>query len=367
MKHAASKTAELPNRKGKRPICGVVGIDLGDKRSSYHMLDLKGVTVGEGTIATTADALKAQFSRTGRLRIVMECGTHSPWVSRVLEGLGHEVIVANPRRLRLIAESDRKNDKADARLLARVAHGAPDLLSRVQHRSEQVQFDLAIIKARDAAVLSRARLVTAIRGIVKSVGSRLAVCSTGVFSKRALEGCPAELQEAIHPLLRIIEQLTREIRGYDKVIEKKAKDVYPATTSILTIPGVGPLTALTFVLLLNNDPRRFSKSRHLGCYFGLQPKQQDSGKHISQLGITKAGDNLMRKLAVQCAHFMLGKFGKDTALKRWGTALCARGGRNAKKRAVVAVARKLLILMHRLWQRQETFQAFPGMPAQSAA
>lgn len=142
---------------------------------------------------------------------------------------------------------------------------------------------------------------------------------------------------------------------------RKAKEEYPATALILTIPGVGPLTALTFVLLLNNDPTRFSKSRDLGCYFGLQPKQQDSGKHVSQLGITKAGDTLMRKLAVQCAHFMLGKFGKDTALKRWGLALSIRGGKNAKKRAVVAVARKLLIIMHRLWRMQESFVPFPGI------
>jgi transposase len=167
------------------------------------------------------------------------------------------------------------------------------------------------------------------------------------------------LLDSIQPLLRIIEQLTEEIRRYDKLVERKAEKEYPATAPILTIPGVGPLTALTFVLLLNNDPRRFSKSRDLGCYFGLQPKQQDSGKHVSQLGITKAGDNLMRKLAVQCAHFMLGKFGKDTALKRWGLSLALRGGKNAKKRAVVAVARKLLIIMHRLWKMQEPFVPFP--------
>jgi transposase len=270
------------------------------------------------------------------------------------------VIVANPRRLRLISESDRKNDKTDAHLLAKLGQAAPDLLSPVQHRSEEVQFDLAIIKARDAAVLSRARLVAAIRGIVKSVGGRLAVCSTGVFSKKALEDCPAELLDAIQPLLRIVEHLTEEIRRYDKLVERKLKKQYPATAPILTIPGVGHLTALTFVLLLNNDPNRFAKSRDLGCYFGLQPRQQDSGKHVSQLGITKAGDNLMRKLAVQCAHFMLGKFGKDTALKRWGLALALRGGKNAKKRAVVAVARKLLIIMHRLWKTQEIFVAFPG-------
>ena len=354
-----TNSKELKTGTVAQPIIAVVGIDLGDKRSTYHVLDLNGVTVGEGVVSTNFDALRMLFSGTGRMRIVMECGTHSPWISRLLEEIGHEVIVANPRRLRLISESNRKNDKADARLLAKMAQAAPDLLSPVQHRSEQVQFDLAIIKARDAAVLGRARLVTAIRGIVKSVGGRLAVCSTGVFSKKALEGCPAELVESISPLLRIVETLTQEIRGYDKLVARKVEQKYPQTGAILTIPGVGPLTALTFVLLLNNEPDRFLKSRDLGCYFGLQPKQQDSGKHVSQLGITKAGDNLMRKLAVQCAQFMLGRFGKDTALKRWGLALAVRGGQNAKKRAVVAVARKLLIIMHRLWKKQESFIAFP--------
>jgi transposase len=198
------------------------------------------------------------------------------------------------------------------------------------------------------------------RGIIKSTGSRLAVCSTGVFAKTAIDSCPAALHDALLPLMHIVQQLTNEIRAYDRAITKKAEKEYPETSAILTIPGVGPLTALTFVLLLNNDPRRIPKSRDLGCYFGLQPRQQDSGKHVSQLGITKAGDGLMRKLAVQCAHFMLGRFGKDSALRRWGLALALRGGKNAKKRAVVAVARKLLILMHRLWKTQENFAPFYG-------
>jgi transposase len=359
-KTATTKSHEGSSWLAVEAISAVVGIDLGDKRSTYHVLDINGLNLGEGAVTMNPEALRMLFSGTRKMRIVMECGTHSPWVSRLLVELGHEVIVANPRRLRLISESDRKNDKADARLLAKLGQAAPDLLSPVQHRSEQVQYDLAIIKAREATVLSRARLVTAIRGIVKSVGGRLAVCSTGVFSKKALESCPVELLESIKPLLGIIEHLTQEIRRYDRLVARKAEQEYPHTGSILTIPGVGPLTALTFVLLLNNDANRFTRSRDLGCYFGLQPKQQDSGKYVSQLGITKAGDNLMRKLAVQCAHFMLGRFGKDTALRRWGLALALRGGKNAKKRAVVAVARKLLVVMHRLWKKQESFVAFPN-------
>jgi transposase len=306
-------------------ICAIVGIDLGDKRSSYCMLDAHGADLGDGVVLTSAEAMRPTFAGKGRMRIVIECGTHSPWVSRLLQDLGHEVIVANPRRLRLIAESNRKNDKADARTLATVAQAAPGLLKQIHHRSERVQLDLATIKARDTAVQARSRMVAAIRGIVKSTGGRLTVCSTGAFAKKACGSCPGALRDALAPLLRIIEQLTAEIRQYDRVIERKMQSEYAEGAAILSIPGVGPLTALTFVLLLNNDPSRFSKSRDLGCYFGLQPKQQDSGKYVSQLGITKAGDQLMRKLAVQSSHFMLGRFGRDSALRRWGLALCLRG------------------------------------------
>lgn len=343
-------------------INAVIGIDLGDKRSSYCAVDSEGRDLGEGIVSTTGHGLRMVFEGKGRMRIAIECGTHSPWVSRLLEELGHQVIVVNPRRLRLIAESNRKNDKADARTLATLAQAAPGLLKQVHHRSERAQLDLATIKARDAAVQSRSRLVTAIRGIVKSTGARLTVCSTGAFAKKAFESCPASLRDALTPLMRIIEQLTTEIRNYDRLIERKIKHEYPEAAAILSIPGVGPLTALTFVLLLDNDPGRFRKSRDLGCFFGLQPKQQDSGNFVSQLGITKAGDQLMRRLAVQCSHFMLGRFGRDSALKRWGLSLCLRGGGNAKKRAVVAVARKLLILMHKLWKTQTAFVPFPEVP-----
>lgn len=349
------------------PICAVVGIDLGDKQSKYCVLDLQGNPIGDGVVATTPAALRLLFSGKGRMRIALEVGTHSPWVSRLLEELGHEVIVANPRKLRLITESDTKNDRADAALLARLAYAGPDLLSPVQHRSAQVQNDLAVVRARDVTVTTRARMVTAVRGIVKSTGARLKVCSTGAFAAKAMADCPEPLRLALLPLLRLIQQLTAEIRLYDRMVAQKAREVYPETAAILTIPGVGPLTALTLVLLLNNDKRRFSHSRDLGCYFGLCPKQQDSGQHLSQLGITKAGDTLMRRLAVQCAHFMLGRFGKDSALRRWGLSLALRGGKNAKKRAVVAVARKLVILMHRLWITQEAFDATRGLRTQPQA
>lgn len=350
-----------------QPICAVVGIDLGDKQSKYRALDLQGNLIGDGVVATTLAALRLLFSGKGRMRIAMEVGTHSPWVSRLLKQQGHEVIVANPRKLRLITESDAKNDHADAALLARLAYAGPDLLSPIQHRSAQVQYDLAVVRAREVTVTARARMVTAVRGIVKSTGARLKVCSTGAFASRALADCPEPLRLALLPLLRLIQQLTAEIRLYDRMVAQKAREAYPETAPILTIPGVGPLTALTLVLLLNNDKQRLFRSRDLGSYFGLCPRQRDSGQHVSQLGITKAGDTLMRKLAVQCAHFMLGRFGKDSALRRWGLSLALRGGKNARKRAVVAVARKLVILMHRLWITQEAFDATRGLRTEPQA
>ena len=160
-------------------------------------------------------------------------------MSLLLQELGHEVIGANPRRLRLIAESNRKNDKAGARTLATIAQAAPSLLKQVHHRSERVQLDLATIKARDTAVQARSRMVAAIRGIVKSTGGRLTVCSTGAFAKTALESYPATLRDALTPMMRVIEQLTAEIRQYDRLIERKMKSEYPETAPILTIPGVG--------------------------------------------------------------------------------------------------------------------------------
>jgi transposase len=176
-----ARSAELNAIAGSE-IRAVVGIDLGD-----NLLDTRGGDLGDGVVSTTAEALRLVFAGKGKMRIAIECGTHSPWVSRLLQELGHDVIVANPRRLRLIAESNRKNDKADARTLATIAQAAPSLLKQVHHRSERVQLDLATIKARDTAVQARSRMVAAIRGIVKSTGGRLTVCSTGAFAKKALE------------------------------------------------------------------------------------------------------------------------------------------------------------------------------------
>jgi len=345
----------------------VVGLDVGDKESRYCVLDAAGDVVGTGTVRTNESRLRLFFQYEARLRIAMEVGTHSPWASRLLEELGHEVIVANPRNLRLISESDSKNDRADAWKLAKLAQVGPELLSPIRHRSQKSQHDLALIRARECAVQARTKLVNAMRGIVKSSGYRLPSCSTGVFAGKVKEQCPESLKMALLPLARMVDGLTKEIRLYDRMVRTKARQEYPETKVIQTIYGVGPVTALSFVLILDNDKTRFRKSRDVGCYVGLRPKQQDSGSISRQLGISKAGDRLLRKLAVQCAQHVLGPFGKDSALRRWGLMLAVRGGKNAKKRAIVAVARKLVILMHRVWVSQQPYEPMRGIQPTPAA
>jgi transposase len=356
-------------RTGSQPpdYQGVVGLDVGDRKTHYCVLGLDGELMVEGAVATRKATLRVQFEGKAKMRIALEAGAHSPWISRLLAEMGHEVIVANPRNLRMISENDSKNDPADARLLARLAHVGAELLSPIQQRSEKTQVDLALVRARDVAVQSRTKIINAVRGIVKSTGLRLPKSSTLTFARKAKEACPEALRPALLPLLRVIEELTREIELYEKLVAKKAETEYPETKAIRTIHGVGPLTALAFVLVLNNDRNRFRRSRDVGCYIGLRPKQRESGQRAPQLGITKTGDSLLRRLATQCAQHVLGPFGKDSALRRWGMSLALRGGKNAKKRAVIAVARKLVILMHRIWITQEIYEPLRGVAEKSTA
>lgn len=225
----------------------VVGLDVGGRKTHYCVLDLNGELVVEGAVATREASLRVQFEGKAKMRIALEAGAHSPWISRLLSALGHEVIVANPRKLRMISESDSKNDPADARWLARLAHVGPELLSPIQQRSEKTQVDLALVRARDVAVQSRTKIINAVRGIVKSTGLRLPKSSTLTFARKAKEACPEALRLALLPLLRVIEELTREIELYEKLVAKKAATEYPETRAIRTIHGVGPLTALAQV------------------------------------------------------------------------------------------------------------------------
>jgi transposase len=332
-----------------------IGLDLGDRTSHYCMLDEAGNVILESNLPTTSNGIRQAFRRIPRCRIALETGTHSPWVSRQLAQMGHEAIVAHARNVRLIGESSRKDDQFDARTLARLARIDPGLLGPVRHRSAQAQIHLTVIRARAALVSTRTALVNAARGLTKSYGQRLNQCGTEQMNRDRSKGLSQELREALDPLLREIESLNERIAEYDRRIEQIAKEVHPEVARLKQVKGVGTLIALTYVLTLD-DPHRFRRSRDAGCYLGLRPGRRNSGQSEPQLHISKEGDRYLRTLMVQGAHYILGPFGQDSDLRRWGLKLAERGGKNAKKRAVVAVARKLAVLLHKLWVSGEVYE-----------
>jgi transposase len=289
------------------------------------------------------------------MRIALEVGTHSPWVSRLLKELGHEVLVANPRKTRLIYQNRGKQDPVDAEALARIARLDPKLLYPVEHRLESVAQDLALLRARDALVRTRTQLVNHVRGAVKATGQRLKKCSTRTFSEKAVSEIPEQVREALSGVVAAIEVVSKQILVLDRRIRELGKTKYPETALLRQVGGVGPIVALVYVLTLEH-PGRFLKSRAVGPYLGLVPARSQSGDSDPQLRITKEGDNLLRRLLVQSAQYVLGPFGPDSDLRRSGLALMARGERNAKKRAVIAVARKLAVLLHRLWKTAEVYE-----------
>ncbi len=336
---------------GERPNLDrlTVGVDLGDQWSNYCILGLGGETLTEGQFRTSPQAIGEFFQGLSRSRVVIEVGTHSAWVREVIAGLGHEVLVANARRMDGSKRRRRKNDRIDAAKLARLGRVDPKSLYPIQHRSTEVREDLVVLRAREALVESRTKLISAVRGLVKTMGgTRLSSSSTEAFSRKVAAEIPQPIRETIQPLLRLIASLSEEIKCYEQKIEHLAREKYQHTELLRQVTGIGPVTSLAYVLTLET-PLRFAKSRDVGPYLGLVPAQEDSGDSQPQLGISKAGDRMLRKLLVGSAHYILGPFGPDCDLRRFGMKLCERGGKNAKKRATVAVARKLAVLLHRLW------------------
>ncbi|MGP8175908.1 MAG: IS110 family transposase [Terracidiphilus sp.] len=332
-----------------------MGIDLGDRSSRYCILNQDGEVIRAASVATTKKDLNRVFGALPHSRVVLEVGTHSPWVSRHLRSLGHEVIVANPRRTRLIAASSNKQDRLDAETLARLGRMDPKLLFPIRHRSEAAQADLTVIRTRAALVEGRTRLINAARGLTKSFGERLRKCDARYVNEELAKDLPPALKEAIEPLLKHIGELSARIQEYDVAIQRIARERYPEVGLLTMVGGVGVLMALTFVLTLE-DPHRFQRSRDVGAYLGMRPRRRQSGGSDPELGISKEGDIYLRKILVQGAHVILGRSGRDSDLRRFGQKLVARGGQGAKKKARVAVARKLAVLLHHLWVTGEVYE-----------
>jgi len=343
-------------------ITVIVGLDLSDRFSSYCVVDgPSGEILEEGKVMTRPESLQTHFWGAPAMRVVIETGTHSAWVARLLRGMGHEVLVADARRLRFIYLSERKDDEIDARMLAKVGRLDPSLLHPIRTRSAQTDRELAVLRSRDVLVEARTKLVNSVRGQVKRTGHRLPRLTTDAFAARAAEHLPDELRPILSPLLDAIAEITAKIRAYDVQVEELCRS-RPETERLRQVKGVGPVTSLAYVLVIE-DQCRFTKSRHVGPYLGLTSRRDASGESDPQLGITRAGDKLLRRLLVGSAHYILGPFGPDTDLRRWGLAHAARGGDRGKKRAVVAVARRLAVLLHRLWIGGENYRPLRAEPA----
>ena len=336
-------------------------IDLGSKHSVVCWVDAEGEELARRRIASNAVALERTFGSLEPMRIAIETGGHANWVARRLRALGHEVIVADAKRLKLLWDTTSKDDRRDALFLAQIAARWPELLCPVEPRSLESEQHRGMLRMREAVVRARVKLINCVRGVLASFGEKLPAVSTDAFAHKVLPSVPAELRGEAYPALLTIEHLTAQIRVYDKQVRELCKERYGEQTKrLLTIPWVGPLTALTFVLELDGDVNRLRGSRAAGAMAGLRPIRRESGESQPELGIAKEGNPMLRRYLVQCAQYMLGHHGADCALRRWGLKLAGTSKRG-KKRAVIAAARKLAVLLHTLWRKDEDFDPAYGL------
>lgn len=337
-----------------------IGVDLGDKKHHVCVTDKDGVVLKEFTITNDRHTLRQLCQDYPGGSVALEVGAHSPWISRFLTAQGMKVTVANARKLRAIYQNDRKCDQLDARMLAKLLRVDRELLSPIQHGSEQAQKDLLAIKIRASLIRQRTGMVNTLRGVIKSMGMRIPTSSAEAFHLRVREFLTQqpELGPAIIPALKALESLTEQIRLYEKGIDEAARTHHPQALKLRQIPSIGPITSLAFVLSIE-DPKRFKDPRDVGAYLGLVPRRDQSGGTDKQLPISKAGNTYLRQLLVQCAQYLIGHFGPDCALRDQGLKLVARGGKAAKKKATIAIARKLAVMMIAMWQRGSDYEAFP--------
>lgn len=331
-----------------------IGMDLGDRSHHYCVLDhASGTVLKESKVINHRAELKRLLEEYPLSRVILECGMQSPWISRFLAATaGAEVIVANPRKVKAIYKAERKSDKRDAVMLARIGRMDVELLSPIQHGSEEAQKEMLAIKMRDALVRQRVSLINTIRFTLKSLGLRVRSCDTRNFHRKAYQEIPSEYHPVFTPLLDLLKAYTDQIKSYQKQFDLIAENNEVAQR-LMKIRGIGSITALAFIHKIE-DPKRFKKVRDVGAYLGLVPKRDQSGDTDKQLRISKAGDHYLRRLLISAAQYILGPFGEECDLRSFGQKLAESGGARAKKRAVVAVARKLTTLMLTLWKNAET-------------
>ena len=325
------------------------GLDISQKTIEiFAVMGEEGYSMGK--ISNDRKSLEEFFDRlpapANAVTVALETGTHSAWISRCLEGRGIEVIVAHARDLAFIYQGTKKSDRIDAEKLARVARADKKLLHPVKLMDRKRQETLLAIKARDLLVKNRTCIISAIRGFLRSFGIDDHEYSHEVINQ-IYPVLPKEIRLNLRGLFTALTAINNCIKDYDRRIAKITQE-YPETRTLQQIKGVGPLIALTFALVIG-DPKRFT-SRECSSYTGLVPKRDQSGEVDKQLGITKCGNKLLRRLLIQGAQYIMGPFGEDCDLRDFGNRIARRGGSISRKKASVAVARKLAITMLALWR-----------------
>ena len=338
----------------------VIGLDLSDRVSTWEAVDRHGVRAS-GKVEMTREAVREAFAGMERALVVMEAGTHTLWVAKVLREIGHDVHTVDAREL-VRARGMRKTDKRDAERLMSlgwdIVHGKP--VARVRERTIEQQGELALVRGRDALVRARGRLISTVRGLVKPLGERVGKHTADSFVRFAREELSPQVLTMAAPLLAAIEKLTAEIDEMEKLVAAMLAQK-PDAQLLQQVNGVATVTASVFMVTIG-DPQRFARSRDVPAYLGLVPLVSQSGAHDPQMRISKAGDALCRRILVQAANYILGPFGKDCALRRWGLKLAGEGTNpSRKKRAVIAVARKLAVLLHRLWVSGTAYDPMRGL------
>lgn len=322
-----------------------IGLDLGNKKHTVCALDRAGKVLWRREVANTPEALKPFFEANAGATVAMETGLCCRWISALAKSCGCDAIVGNARKLAAIWQSKRKNDENDALLIAKLARADRELFHPVELRDDERHGMVQLIELREVVVSQRTQAVNSVRGLCKAHGVFIRKCDASCFHKLAMESIPAGIMWMFKPMLRHLKELASTIKRYDVMLEKYAQAHFKDEVELLqTIPGVGPVTSCSFVAHVA-DSERFGSARDAGAYFGLVPGQDQSGDRDAPKRITKVGSALVRHLLVTAANHILRKSSPDTALKRHGEHICARGGRIARRKAKTAVARKLAVVM----------------------
>lgn len=330
------------------------GLDISMKETSIAIVDEKGKFIFEKVCNTEPEDIAKTLNDSGvKLeKIGLESGCLSFWLMDELKQLGFSAICIESKQMAtIIALKVNKTDKNDARLIAEVMRC--NLYKEVYHKTkESIEIGLQM-GARRTLVDVRTKLKNSIRGYIKAYGIRLGGVSHAKFAnvvRAAIKNHEDSVRAAIEGILKSYEEVCRNIEEAERQLEGLCnKD---AVIQLLeSIPGVGTITALTFKAVIDN-PYRFVNPRDIGAYLGLTPRQYSSGDTVSQGRISKCGCSELRMLLIECATVLLTRTKGWTKLKAWGLKIMKRSG---IKKAAAAVARKLAIIMLRMWQEGKAF------------